>query len=183
MNYMERELEKLTPENFGEMYVKWKLEGGLYSSDEGDMAITLVSDNNVRDLTLNELASEIGMIMLPYLSKNPDVGFESFGKNLKNIAKIGKASYYEGRLTEEYPYSQIINECNRACKNLGKQPSVMIIYVTFGKGQKIQVLQYAHLKCNIYMLHGVKHLDINISHDSHSNERIGFSGTIQIWIA
>ena len=180
---MERELEKLTPENFGEMYVKWKLEGGLYSSDEGDMAITLVSDNNVRDLTLNELASEIGMIMLPYLSKNPDVGFESFGKNLKNIAKIGKASYYEGRLTEEYPYSQIINECNRACKNLGKQPNVMIIYITFGKGQKIQMLQYAHLKCYIYMSYGVKYLDVNIYYDNDEDETMSTTGMIQMWIA
>lgn len=180
---MEKEREILTPENFGEMYAMWRLGEGLYPPDEGDMIITLAGGTQERSLTLNELAREMGLIMLPYLSTNPDVGFESFRRNLRNIARIGKASYYEGQLLSEYPYRQIIEECYKACDSFGKHPTVMMVYIKFSKGQKIQMLQYAHLKCNIYMSYGVKHLDVNISYDNDSDEEIEFSGTIQTWIA
>lgn len=180
---MGKELEKLTPENFGEMYVRWKLEEGLYSPEDGDMIITLVEDAKERSLTLNEFAKELGLIMLPHLSKNPDVGFESFCRNLRNIAKIGKASYYEGELPSERPYNQILDECYKACDSFGKQPSVMMVYIRFGKEQKIQMLQYAHLKCYIYMSYGVKHLDVNIAYDNDEDETMSATGTIQMWIA
>lgn len=180
---MEKNKEELTAEMFGEMYVKWRLEEGLYSSDKGDMVIPVNEDSGERSVTLNQLAREMGMIMLPYLATHPDLGYESFNRNLWNIAKIGKVSYYDGKLSSEYPYRQIIEECYKACDNFEKQPTVMIVYIRFGKGQKIQMLQYAHLKCYIYMSYGVKYLDINISYDNATDDAINPAGSIHIWIA
>lgn len=182
-NYMEKNKDELSAEMLGEMYVKWRLEEGLYSADDGEKIISIAKDSDEHNITLNDLAREIGTIMIPYLSTHPDVGLESFNRNLRNIAKIGKVSYYEGKLSSEYPYRQIIEECYKACDNFGKQPTVMIVYIRFGKRQKIQMLQYAHLKCYIYMSYGVKHLDVNISSGNDSDEAIEFSGTIQAWIA
>ena len=183
VNDMEKNKNELTAEMFGEMYVKWRLEEGLYSSDKGDVVISVNEDSGERSVTLNQLAREMGTTMLPYLATHPDVGFESFNRNLWNIAKIGKVSYYEGKLSSEYPYCQIIEECYKACDNLGKQPTVMIVYIRFGKGQKIQMLQYAHLKCYIYMSYGIKYLDVNISYDNDEDETMSTTGTTQMWIA
>lgn len=183
VNDMEKNKEELTAEMFGEMYVKWRLEEGVYTSDKGDVAISVNEDSGERSVTLNQLAREIGTIMLPYLATHPDVGFKSFNRSLWNIAKIGKVSYYEGKLSSEYPYRQIIEECYKACDNFGKQPTVMIVYIRFGKGQKIQMLQYAHLKCYIYMSYGVKYLDVNIAYDNATDDAINPAGSIHMWIA
>ena len=181
--YMGKERENLTPENFGEMYVRWRLDEGLYTPEEGDKVISVIEGSDERALTVNEFAKEVGMIMLPYLSTHPDVGLESFHRTLRNIAKIGKVSYYEGKLSSEYPYDQILKESYKSCDSFGKQPTVMVEYIKFGKGQKIQMLQYAHLKCNIYMSYGVKHLDVNVTFDNDADSPVDSIGTIQIWIA
>ena len=178
---MEKNKDELSAEMFGEMYVRWRLEKGLCSCDKGDMVISVNEDSNERSVTLNQLAREMGTIMLPYLATHPDVGFESFCYDLKHIAKIGNVSYYEGELSSERPYNQILEECTKACDSFGKQPSVMMVYIRFGKGQKIQLLQYVHLKC--YMSCGVKHLDINISYDNATDDAINPAGSIHIWIA
>ena len=73
VNDMEKNKEELTAEMFGEMYVKWRLEEGLYSSDKGDMAISVNEDSDERSVTLNQLAREMGTTMLPYLATHPDV--------------------------------------------------------------------------------------------------------------
>lgn len=179
---MGKERENLTPDNFGEMYVRWRLDEGLYSPEEGDKVISVTEGSDERSLTVNEFAKEVGMIMLPYLSAHPDIGFESFHRTLRNMAKIGKVSYYEGKLSSEYPYDQILKESYKACDSFGKQPTVMVVYIKFGKRQKIQMLQYAHLKCYIYMSYGVKYLDVNISYDN-DDETMSSTGTIQMWIA
>ena len=64
-----------------------------------------------------------------------------------------------------------------------KYVDVMVEYIKFGKGQKIQMLQYAYLKCNIYMSYGVKHLDVNVTFDNDADSPVDSIGTIQIWIA
>lgn len=179
----ERKQDELTIESFGEMYVTWKLEKGLLSSEDGETSLVITTSDNERTLSANDFAREVGGIMIPYLSTHPDVGFESFIMNLRNIAKIGTVSYHEGKLSSEYPYRQIIDECHKACDNFGKQPTVMMVYIRFGKGQKIQMLQYAHLKCYIYMSYGIKYLDVNISYDNDADETMSTTGTIHMWTA
>lgn len=66
-NDMEKNKDELTVEMFGEMYVKWRLEEGVYSSDKGDVVIPVNEDSGERSVTLNQLAREIGTIMLPFL--------------------------------------------------------------------------------------------------------------------
>lgn len=121
--------------------------------------------------------------MMPYLLTHPDIGFEAFQKDIFEISKIGKVSYHEGALTKDYPYSQIIEEYEKACKQFGQQPIVMLVYIKFSKGQKIQLLQYAHLKARILMCYGVKHLSVNVAYCEDSNQEINNDGSIQIWIA
>lgn len=180
----ERKQDELTIESFGEMFVTWRLKKGLLSSEEGETPIVITTLGNERTISADDFAREVGGIMMPYLSTHPDLGFEEFRKNIFKISKIGIVSYHEGVLTNDYPYSQIIEEYEKACKQFGHQPTVMLVYIKFSKDQKIQLLQYAHLKARIYMCYGVKHLSINIAHGKGSSQEINKNeGSIQIWIA
>jgi len=180
---MEIEQDELTIESFGEMYVTWRLEKGLLSPRDGETTIVITTSGNERILSADDFAREVGNIMMPYLSTHPDIGFDEFRKDIFEISKIGKLSYHEGVLTTEYPYSQIIEEYEKACKQFGQQPIVMLVYIKFSKGQKIQLLQYAHLKARIFLCYGVKHLSVNIAYCEDSNQEINNDGSIQIWIA
>lgn len=179
----ETKQDELTIESFGEMYVTWRLEKGLLSSKYGETPIVITTSDNKRTLSANDFAREVGGIMMPYLSTHPDLGFEELRKDIFEISKIGKVSYHEGALTIEYPYSQIIEEYEKACKQFRHQPTVMLVYIKFSKDQKIKLLQYAHLKARIFMCYGVKHLSVNIAYCEESNQEINNEGSIQIWIA
>lgn len=178
-----RKPDVLTIESFGEMYVTWRLEKGLFSSDGGETPIVITTSNCERILSANDFAREVGSIMMLYLSTHPDLGFEEFRKDLFEISKVGKVFYHEGILTIEYPYSQIIEEYEKAYIQFGQQPTVMLVYIKFSKGQKIQLLQYAHQKAHIFLCYGVKHLSVNIAYCEESNQEMNNGGSIQIWIA
>lgn len=179
----ERTQEELTTESFGEMYVTWRLEKGLLLSKDGETPIVITALSNERTLSADDFAREVGSIMMPYLSTHPDLGFEEFRKDIFEISKIGKVSYHKGVLTNDYPYSQIIEEYEKSCEQFGQQPTVMLVYIEFSKDQKIQLLQYTHLKARIFLCYGVKHLSVNIAYCEESNQEINNEGSIQIWIA
>ena len=179
---MEKNGDKLTPEAFGEMYVTWRLEEGLFSSEDGERRITLIDSDMRRVIALNDFAREIGAIMMPYLSSHPDVGFDSFRRNLWEMAKVGNVRYHSAKLDNEYPRIQILEAVSSACASYGDcHPSVMTAYVILGRNQKIQMHQYARLKLQVCIKCGIKHLDLNIiyNEDTNPNE----IGSIQIWMA
>ena len=101
---------------------------------------------------------------------------------------VTKSEIVEGiiRSAHKMTYDEImliLDGDEKACKQLGQQPIVMLVYIKFRKGQKIQLLQYAHLKARILMCYGVKHLSVNIAYCEDSNQEINNDGSIQIWIA
>ena len=179
---MEKNGDKLTPEAFGEMYVTWRLEEGLFSSEDGEKRVTLMDSDMRREIALNDFAREIGAIMMPYLSSHPDVGFDSFRRNLWEMAKIGNVRYHSAKLDDEYPHIQILEAVSSACASHGDcHPSVMTAYVVLGRNQKIHMHQYARLKLQTCLKCGIKHLDLNIIYDEDTNPNE--IGCIQILMA
>ena len=179
---MEKNEDKLTPEAIGEMYVRWRLEEGLFSSEDGEKCLTLINSDKKRSIALNDFAREVGTVMMPYLSSHPDVGFESFYRHLWEMAKIGCVRYHSAKLKGEYPHIEILEAVFSACASYGDcHPSVMTAYVVLGRNQKIQLHQYARLKLQICIKYGIKHLDMNIIYDENTNPNR--MGSIRIWMA
>ena len=81
-----RDKDLLTPDGFGETYVTWRLDEGLFSEEIRTIRYRIGIDEE-KELSANELAREIGTIMMPFLSTHPDVGFESFRKTRRIMAK------------------------------------------------------------------------------------------------
>lgn len=179
---MEKKEDFLNPDEIGEMYVTWRLEEGLFSSEDGERSISLLNSDSRRTLALNDFAREVGAIMMPYLSSHPDVGFESFRSNLWEMAKIGNVTHHSATLDGEYPHRQIFEKVSLTYVDLENRPgTVMNAYIILGKNQKIQMYQYARLKFQICMRYGIKHLDMNIIYDELTNPYD--TGSIQIWMA
>lgn len=51
-----RKTDELTIESFGEMYVTWRLEKGLFSSKDGETPIVITTSGNERILSANDFA-------------------------------------------------------------------------------------------------------------------------------
>ena len=179
---MKKKEEFLTPDDIGEMYVKWRLEEGLFASEGEEKIISLVDKMNHRSISLNDFAREVGEVMMQYLSSHPDVGFESFRRNLWKMGKIGNVGYHSAKLDGECPHIQILEAVSSAYANYEDcNPSVMTAYVVLGSNQKIQMHQYARLKLQTCINYGIKYWDMNITYNADTNSND--IGSIQMWIA
>ena len=135
---MDKKIEELTPESFGEMFVSMRLDDGLIDSGDDEYISVIGSDNPVRTLTVNDFAREIGHTMLPYLATHPDVGFEGFRVDVRQFAKLGTVFSYKGTVNGKYPFRNIIDEADKVWELFGKKrSSVMVIYLDLSKDQTI----------------------------------------------
>ena len=158
--------EFLTPENFGEMYMKWRLEEGLFADETLGTVRYIVGHCEEKEFQADDFAREIGQLMMPYLASHPDIGFEAFRKSVRNMIKKGKVYCHYERLTDEHPHHQIIDAISNACESIGsKYHEDMLIYVKLGKGQKIHMIQYKNLNLHIIVHHGVKRHNLCIAFD------------------
>lgn len=82
--------EKLTPETVGEMYVRWRLEEGLFPNETLGTVRYVVDHSEERELQADSFAREVGQLMMPYLSSHPDVGFNAFRKSVRNMIRKGE---------------------------------------------------------------------------------------------
>ena len=176
--------EKLTLEMFGEMYVKWRLEEGLFADETLGIVRYVVGHSEERLVQADDFAREVGRLMMPYLASHPDIGFDSFRKSVRNMIKNGKIYCHYERLTDEHPHHQIIDAINNACKSIGsKYQEDMLIYVKLGKGQKIHMIQYKNLNLHIIVHHGVKRHNLCIAFDKNimaePKENEGF---VYVWL-
>lgn len=176
--------EFLTPETVGEMYVRWRLEEGLFSNETLGTVRYVVGQSEERELQADDFAREVGQLMMPYLSSHPDVGFNAFCKSVRNMIRKGEVHSYCERLTDEYPHHQIIEAINNACESVGcKYHDDMLIYVKLGKGQKIHMIQYKNLNLHIIVHHGVKRHNLCIAFDkdikaNHKED----GGFVYVWL-
>ena len=166
MDMDDKRNEFLTPETVGEMYVRWRLEEGLFADETLGTVRYVVDYSEERELHADDFAREVGRLMMPYLASHPDVGFDSFRKSVRNMIKKGKIYCHCERLTDEYPHHQIIDAINNVCDSVGcKYHEDMLIYVKLGKGQKIHMIQYKNLNLHIIVHHGVKRHNLCIAFD------------------
>lgn len=176
--------ETLTPNSLGEMYVRWRLEEGLFSDGRLRMVWYVEDSSDERELQADDFAREVGQLMIPYLSSHPDVGFDAFRKRLRYMIKKGKVYCHCEKLVDDYPHKQIIDAVNNACRVVGsKYPEDMLIYVRLGKDQKIQMSQYKNLYLHIIMHHGVKHHNLCIAFNKDLKAgQIDDGGVVYIWL-
>ena len=176
--------EFLTPETVGEMYVRWRLEEGLFSNETLGTVRYVVDNSEERELQADDFAREVGQLMMPYLSSHPDVGFNAFRKSVRNMIRKGEVHSYCERLTDEYPHHQIIEAINNACESVGcKYHEDMLIYVKLGKGQKIHMIQYKNLNLHIIVHHGVKRHNLCIAFDKDIKaEPKEDEGAVYVWL-
>lgn len=176
--------EFLTPETVGEMYVRWRLEEGLFSNETLGTVRYVVDHSEERELQADAFAREVGQLMMPYLSSHPDVGFNAFRKSVRNMIRKGEVHSYCERLTDEYPHHQIIEAINNACESVGcKYHEDMLIYVKLGKGQKIHMIQYKNLNLHIIVHHGVKRHNLCIAFDTDIKaEPKEDEGVVYVWL-
>ena len=178
-----RDKDLLTPDRFGEMYVTWRLEEGLFSEEIGSVRYRIGIDEE-KELSVNELAREIGTIMMPFLSTHPDVGFESFRKTMRIMAKAEIVYSYHSPLVGEHPHIRISEAADAACEAYGSQyPKEMMIYVRLGRNQNLYINQYKNLKMHMFLYHGVKHVDIHIFTGHQSAGTPITQGEIYVWLA
>lgn len=180
---MDKKIEELTPESFGEMFVSMRLDEGLIASGNDEYISVICSDTQQMTLTVNDFAREIGYTMLPYLATHPDVGFETFRDDVRQFAKIGKVFSYKETVIGKYPFRNIIEEADKVMELFGKKrSSIMVIYLDLSKDQTIQMLQYAHLRIHMNMRFGVNRININIaSREEHKGNYE--TGSMHIWFA
>lgn len=178
-----RNKDFMTPDGFGEMYVSWRLDEGLFSEEIGSV-IYQIGEAEEKELSANDLAREIGTIMMPFLSTHPDVGFESFRKTMRIMAKTEKVYCYHSSLVGEHPHIRISEAVDAACEGFGSQyPKEMMIYARLGSNQNLYINQYKNLKVHIFLYHGVKHVDIHIV-TGHQSAGIPITqGEIYVWLA
>ena len=138
-----RDKDLLTPDGFGEM-----LDEGLFSEDIGSVRYRLGNEQE-KELSVNELAREIGTIMMPFLSTHPDVGFESFRKTMRIMAKSEIVYCHHSPLAGEHPHVMISEAVDAACEAFGSQyPKEMMIYILI-----VIVLQIPkHINCFLICL-------------------------------
>lgn len=79
--------EKQTPEIFGEMYVNWRLEEGLFADETLGIVRYVVGLSEERLVQADDFAREVGRLMMPYLASHPDIGFDSFRKSVRHCVK------------------------------------------------------------------------------------------------
>lgn len=184
MNAMDkRNKDNLTPEGFGGMYVTWRLDEGLFSEEIGTVRYR-TGDAEEKELSVNELAREIGTIMMPFLSTHPDVGFESFRKTMRIMAKAVKVYCHHSSLSEEHPHIGISEAVDAACEAFGSQyPEEMMIYVRVGRNQNLYINQYKNLKVHMLLHHRVRHVDIHIATSAQSAGVSPAQGEIYVWLA
>lgn len=153
-----RDKDLLTPDGFGEMYVTWRLDEGLFSEEIGSVRYRIGSDEE-KELSANELAREIGTIMMPFLSTHPDVGFESFRKTMRIMAKSEKVYCYHSTLVGEHPHIRISEAVDTACEAYGTQsPKEIMIYARQGSNQNLYINQYKNLKVHMFLYQGLSML-------------------------
>lgn len=184
MNAMDKkDNDYLTPERFGEMYVTCRLDEGLFSDEFGPV-IYQAGDAEARELSANELAAEIGAIMMPYLSTHPDFGFESFSKTVRMMAKMEKVYCHHSELTEEQPYIMISDVVDTVCESFGSQhPDNMMIYVKLGSSQKLYLFQYHMLKEYMLQHHKVGDVDIHMVTSNSPADETAAQGEMYVWLA
>ena len=184
MNAMDkRNKDNQTPEGFGGMCVTWRLDEGLFSEEIGTVRYR-TDDAEEKELSANELAREIGTIMMPFLTTHPDVGFESFRKTMRIMAKTGNVYCYHSPLAGEHPHIRISEAVDAACEAFGTQyPDEMMIYARLGSNQNLYINQYKNLKVHMFMHHRVKHVDIHIVPDAQSAGTPIVQGEIYVWLA
>lgn len=176
--------EFLTPDNFGEMYVRWRLEEGLFSDETLGMVRYIVGHSEEREFQADDFARELGQVMMPYLASHPDMGFESFSRSVHNMIKKGKIFCHCERLTDGNPHHQIIDAINNACESIGsKYHEDMLIYVKLSKGQQIHMIQYKNLNLHIIVHHGVKRHNLCITFDKDNKlEPKEDEGFVYVWL-
>lgn len=184
MDMDDKRHEKLTLEMFGEMYVKWRLEEGLFADETLGTVRYVVGQSEEKVLQADDFAREVGQLMMPYLSSHPDVGFNAFRKSVRNMIRKGEVHSYCERLTDEYPHHQIIDAINNACDSVGcKYHEDMLIYVKLSKGQKIHMIQYKNLNLHIIVHHGVKRHNLCIAFDKDIKaDHKGDGGFVYVWL-
>lgn len=106
--------ELLTIESFGEMFIRQRLQDGLFSN-EGDIKVYYTIDGKEeRYLSADDLAREVGYSMLPFLSSHPDVGFDSFRKSLHSMVRHGKVISH----VQETEAPLVESPLHRQCRSL-----------------------------------------------------------------
>lgn len=180
---MVKRIDELTVESFGEMFVNMRLDEGLIDSGDDEYIRVIGSDTQQMTLTVNDFARGIGYTMFPYLATHPDIGFETFRKDVCQFAKIGTVFSYKGTVNGKYPFRNIINEADKVWELFGKKrSSIMVIYLDLSKDQTIQMLQYAHLRIHMNMRFGVNRININIAFRE-EQEGNNETGMIHIWFS
>lgn len=184
MDMDDKRNEFLTPEMFGEMYVRWRLEEGLFSNETLGTVRYVVGQSEEKVLQADDFAREVGQLMIPYLSSHPDIGLDAFRKSVRNMIQKGKIYCHCERLTDEHPHHQIIDAINNACESIGsKYHDDMLIYVKLGKGQKIHMIQYKNLKLHIIVHHRVKRHNLCIAFDKDIKaEPKEDEGVVYVWL-
>ena len=87
MDMDDKRNEFLTPETVGEMYVRWRLEEGLFADETLGTVRYVVDHSKERGLQADDFAREVGWLMMPYLASHPDIGFDSFRKSVRHGVK------------------------------------------------------------------------------------------------
>lgn len=176
--------ELLTIESFGEMFIRQRLQDGLFSN-EGDIKVCYTIDGKEeRYLSADDLAREVGYTMLPFLSSHPDVGFDSFRKSLHSMVRHGKVISHVRELIGKSPSGQIWDAIESACVQLGNErPNVLMIYLEFGTGQGLKMLQYKRLKLRLWNRLCTGNADIFMIQKDLYRGIESEKGNVYVWVA